>query len=254
MPEKASQTDMPADDSDGQNIVLGGDLFPQPAVQEQPSFMPAYALMLREIASWGRWLLFLGVVHLIGFDILNAPWGVLLLIVGASSFYFKEASIFVIYAVTLLWAAVSNMLGGGTTWLIFGVFQVYLAVRVFMQFFRFRKAQSEFNATLDEQEKTFFQQRGATMFPWTGCLFSALGVTGVLGFFVLTIITSSMQEQLGENVLGLVLGLLVDFGVLGLALSLASLLSGFRYKVISWLGLVASALLLLAWIGLVLIA
>jgi hypothetical protein len=207
--------------------------------------------MRREIRSWGWWLLIWGVIHLIGSGYLNAPWGVLLLLVGASSFYFREAPVFVVYGVTLAWAAVSNLTGGSTGWIIFALIQVYMAVRVFQQYFRFRHAQSIHDTSLDETERLRLEQRAGTFFPWSGCLLSALAGVGVPGLMVLGIVLES-SRPLDENMLGLAVGFLIDFAVLGLAFSLASLLSGFRYKLVSILGLVASVLLLAGWVILVL--
>jgi hypothetical protein len=78
-----------------------------------------YAAMLKEIRSWGFWSLGLGAVHLVTSGFLSAPWGVLLIIVGLASFYFRTASMFIIYAVTLAWAALSNLLGLDFAWIFF---------------------------------------------------------------------------------------------------------------------------------------
>ena len=44
-------------------------------------------------------------------------------------------------------------------------------------------------------------------------------------------------------------GLGVGLAVLGLAVTVASLLSGFRHRLVTLLGLVASSLILLAWLA-----
>jgi hypothetical protein len=210
-----------------------------------------YNHMQREIRSWGWWLLALGVIHLVVNGFLSAPWGVLLVLVGASSFYFREAPMFVIYGFTLLWAALSNFLGGEITWIFLSLFQIYLAIRIFVQFFRFRRAQASLDATLDSQAQLLKAQRAATIFPWTGCLFSALAGIGVPAFFAYATLVSQESQPVSGNAAALWIGFLLDFAVLGFSLSLAALLSGFRYRVISILGLIASGLLLIGWVVLV---
>ena len=59
------------------------------------------AVMRRDIRSWGKWLIGLGVVHLIANGSLDASWGIMLILLGAMSFLFTTPSMYVIYAV--LW-------------------------------------------------------------------------------------------------------------------------------------------------------
>lgn len=223
---------------------------PQPPSPELAQRL-VYDHMQREIRSWGMWLLALGAIHLVASGWLSAPWGILLILVGAISFYFREAPMFVIYGFTLLWAALSNMLAGEFTWIFLSLFQVYLAIRIFVQFFRFRRAQAAIDATLDSGAQLLKAQRAATIFPWTGCLFSALAVIGAPAFILYVTLLSQENRPISENVTILAVGFLVDFAVMGFSLSLAALLSRFRYQTISILGLVSSGLLLLAWIILV---
>jgi hypothetical protein len=77
------------------------------------SVVQAHEKMLKEVRSWGYVSLGLGALHLIssGFTGLSAPWGVLLIAIGLTSFYFKEAAMFVIYGTTLGWAALTNIMG-----------------------------------------------------------------------------------------------------------------------------------------------
>ncbi|MDI7274626.1 MAG: hypothetical protein QME94_01470, partial [Anaerolineae bacterium] len=65
----------------------------------------AHALMVREIRSWGFWLLGLGALHLVLSGFLSAPWGILLGVVGLASFIFHDSAMFVVYGTTLVWAA-----------------------------------------------------------------------------------------------------------------------------------------------------
>ena len=145
------------------------------------------ALMLRETRSWGLSLLGLGAVHLVASGFLSAPWGILLLAVGLASFYFREAPMFIVYGVTLAWAAISNLLGGEIGWIIFALFQFFLAFQVFRKFFHFRQAQTEY-ATLRVQEaphSPLIPARAVRAFPWAGCVLGTLSLVGLVTIIVL---------------------------------------------------------------------
>ncbi|MBM3134576.1 MAG: hypothetical protein FJZ89_04670 [Chloroflexi bacterium] len=230
----------------------------QPAVAAitMPSVAEAtaatYAQMLREIRSWGLWLLALGAIHLVASGFLSSPWGILLLVVGLASFYFREAAMFVIYGVTLSWAAISNLLSGEVTWLFFALIQLFFAFQTFRQFLRFRRTQAE-AAILGEEAlgSSLMPERAARVFPWTGCILGALALVGVVAFIVWVVILFGFMEAAAlPDFADWLIGLVVNVGVLGLAVSLASLLSGHRYKPLAILGIVASSLVLLAWLAL----
>jgi hypothetical protein len=205
----------------------------------------AYAAMLREIRSWGWWSLGLGALHLITSGFLSAPWGILLLIVGAASFLFREAAMFVVYGVTLAWAAISNILGGQATWIIAGLFQIYLAFRVFRQFSRFRRAQEDYDNLSNEEiaESRPSAKRTATIFPWAGGLLGILSLGGVITLLASTFVLVALSAQV-PNLFGFLGGLTVNLGVLGFAVALSALLSGYRYKPVAAIGLAASVLTL----------
>ncbi|HET7087498.1 MAG TPA: hypothetical protein VFL17_02495 [Anaerolineae bacterium] len=206
------------------------------------------ALMLRETRSWGIWLLGLGAVHLVASGFLSAPWGILLLTVGLASFYFRGASMFIVYGVTLAWAAINNLLARESGWAIFALFQFFLAFQVFRQFFHFRQAEREY-ATLRVQEalpSPLIPERAVRAFPWAGCVLGALSLAGLVTSIVMVIVLVAFAQVTElPGFVGLIEGLAVDLGVLGLAVGLASVLSGYPYKVLAWLGIVASALVLL---------
>jgi hypothetical protein len=205
----------------------------------------AYAAMLREIRSWGWWSLGLGTLHLITSGFLSAPWGVLLLVVGGASFLFRKAAMFVVYGVTLAWAAVSNILGGQATWIIAGLFQIYLAFRVFRQFFRFRRAQESYDNSVDEgiAESRASSERVAVIFPWAGGLLGILSLGGLITLLASTFVLVALSSKI-PNLFGFLGGLSVNLGVLGFAVALSALLSDYRYKPVAVIGLAASVLTL----------
>jgi hypothetical protein len=213
-----------------------------------------YAVMQREIRSWGWWSLALGAIHLVASGFLSAPWGILLLIVGLASFYFHEAAMFVVYGVTLTWAAVSNMLGGQAAWIAGGLFQIYLAFRVFRQFFRFRQAQKDYVNLVVEGSLVSppMPDRAVRAFPWIGGLMGIVSVAGFAAVFVSAIIVTGLSGGLPDY-FSFLEGLAVNVGVLGLAVSLASLLSSYRYRLLAVLGIIGSVLTLFVDLSLVLL-
>lgn len=209
--------------------------------------------MLKEIRSWGFWSLGLGVMHLIGSGIFSAPWGLLLIIVGLASFYFRTAAMFIVYGVTMSWAAFSN-LRGGAGWNIFALLQVYFAWRIFQQFRRFLKAEKEFLRTAPEETEipAFTAERTARLFPWLGLFLGGWSLPGLLVVWAAIVIRIGLSQGTTANIefLGFLEGLVVDFGVLGFALALASLLSGYRPKIVAIIGLTAGLLTMLVELGL----
>ncbi|HTP11717.1 MAG TPA: hypothetical protein VMP08_25865, partial [Anaerolineae bacterium] len=97
--------------------------------------------MERQIRSWGVWLLIMGVLQMIDVRGLS-PWGIVLLLVGAASFYFREAAMYVIYAVTIGWAGLLNFLNNTTTlWRGYAIVQFVIMIAIFWQFRQYRRAE-----------------------------------------------------------------------------------------------------------------
>ena len=196
------------------------------------------AKMQKEVRSWGLWWLGLGILSLIlsGF---SEPWGAVLLIAGLGSLVFREASMFVVYGTTIAWAAISNIFTGQISWIVFALFQLLIAFVVFRKYARYRDAEGALAGDPD-------QQRAGRAFPQIGCAFGALSLAGLATVFVLTVIVMGVSGSAEVPQLLLWLGgLATGLAVLGLAAALASLLSGYRHRLISILGLVACGLLLL---------
>ena len=197
----------------------------------------AYGLMLREIRSQGLWLLGLGAIHVVTAGLLSAPWGLLLLVVGLASFYVREPAMFVVYGVTLAWAATSNMLSGEGQWVGFGLLQLFLAYRIFRQFFHFRRVQAEYAGLAADMalREPPAPERALHVFPWLSAALGPLALAGLVGSPV----------WLAD--------IIINLGVLALALGLASLLCGYRYKPLAVVGVAASALQLVMWLAQVLL-
>lgn len=210
-----------------------------------------HAYVLKEIRSWGYWSLGLGALHLIGAGQLSASWGIILLLMGGASFLFYDAAMFVVYGTTLVWVALANLLSGTGGWMAFALLQVYLAFRTFRQFFLFRKAEGGYAALVAEGViKDPLAGRAAKVFPWLGCLLGLISLGGLPAFFIGLIL---LGYDAIPDAAWLLLEVVFDVGVLGLAVSLASLLARYRLKFLAGLGVVTSGLVLLAYLVLYLL-
>jgi hypothetical protein len=259
--QKASLTDMPVQDDDTDVVDEAPAVDssgPEPDVDEESQEVDAEAVaavdghikMQKEIRSWGVWLLLFGVLHFVGSGLLSAPWGVLLLAVGLSSFYFHEPAMFVVYAVTLAWAAVSNLLGADVTWIVFGLFQIYLAVQVYRKFKQYDVVQTNFRRLVAEDRITAAPERdrAASIFPVSGCLFSALALLGLVALVVF-VFGSLLLDLDVPDAVDFFIGLVVNVAVLGLAVGLATIVSHYRHRALAVLGAIASVLVLVMYIA-----
>jgi hypothetical protein len=208
-----------------------------------------YALMLRSLRSWGVWLIILGGIHLFAAGFLNAPWGILLLVVGLASLYIQDATMFVIYAVTLTWVAIYNLTSAHIGWIALALFQFLWAFQTFRQFRRFYQTQKE-QDTLTEQVPS---TRASRIFSWTSAVlggFSLIGYVVLVAIFIFRATSTGAATMAGA---GFIEGLIIDMGVLGLATGLASILAGYEPKSLAITGMITGLLTLLIQLGFILI-
>lgn len=210
--------------------------------------------MLKKIRSWAYWLLGIGAISLIASGFLDPSWGILLIVVGLASFLFKDAAMFVIYGITLIWAAIMNTIGGidgqEWGWAAFSIIQVYIAVRTFMMHARFRKAQADWDEMISSSDgRSPVLSGAARVFPTAGCALSALALLGVVAMVIATVVMIDvLATEKVSSYYAVGLGLVIDLGVLGLAVNLASLLSHFRHKALSILGAIGSSIVLVLFL------
>jgi len=217
---------------------------PDPGLELQAS----HTAMLKEIRSWGLWSLGLGVIHIFSSGFLNSGWGILLIIVGIFSFYYRTAPMFMVYTVALSWAAVSNLISLNTEWVVLALFQIYLAFRTFKDFQRFRKSEDEL--TQADSDISMACQRARKSFPWIGSLLGCSSVIGLVILFFLTLYLGSTYgwESTPPFYYNLAQGLIETFGVLGFAVSLAALVSRHTPRALPIIGLIASVLFMIVWL------
>ncbi len=176
----------------------------------------------------------------------SPTWGIALIIIGLASFYFREAAMFVIYGVTMSWVAISNLLSGGlSTWLILGLLQIFWAYRLFRQFFAFKKAQAALAVSDSNSPITPDSSRAARFFPWSGFILGGLSIIGFGSVFII-IFVMALAGITQSSLPGLLESASVIMAILGIAVSLSSLLSDFQYKVFAAFGLATGAVVVLA--------
>jgi hypothetical protein len=203
----------------------------------------AHEAMLRDIRSWGFWQLGMGAVHLFASGFLNAPWGWVLILVGLSSFYFREAALYIIYATTMAWAGVNNLMSGQTNWAVGGLFQFFLAFQIVQSFRRYRKSELNLAEPSVIDPDSASQGRAGRFFPWAAFICGAAAIS----WFVLFGASILLWAIVGPMPwLGLLLGqtesFAINLGVLAIGLGLASVLCKFPFKLIAASGLILGAI------------
>ncbi len=152
---------------------------------------------------------------------------------------------FMVYATTLTWAGLTNLCSvgsGGLGWAGFGLLQLFFAYRVLHQFRLF----SAVHRALVEDG---LPDRAARVFPVGAFL---LGVTGLVGLLIaLGNVIDHTTLQASEPA-ELLVGLTCDAAILGVALGVSSMLSGYRARALSMVGLVCGGTAVALWlVGLV---
>lgn len=231
------------DDPEAQAAPLAGALVAQ-----------VHQVMLKDIRSWGWWQLGFGVLNFVMSGLSGAGWGLLLIIVGAGSFVFKDAAMYVVYAVTLGWAGISNLIAGDASWSVFALFQFFMVYRVLQSYFRFRNNQTNYQQWMRASGASPQSiDLAARVFPWLGGGLGGFALTGVIATAV-SLFAIIMTGMSGVPVwFDFLVQFVVSVGVLGLAVSLSAVLSRHRYKGIAIFGLCCSGLVLLIWLVVILV-
>ena len=210
-----------------------------------------YAKMKKDIRSWGFWLVGIGIVSMVLSFLLDPSWGLILMLVGLSSFYFSESPMFIVYGSLLAWAAVTNLMAG-TLGVIFAVFQVIIAFKIFRQYRKWNKVEKtyRYHHKMGRINKPPTPERGARFFPWLSAILSIaslatlIGVVG--GLAVSPVVEDDLTVMSGLDWAAL---FAVNLGAVGLALGIASLLSRYKQKAPSVAGVVIGGLVLVVAIG-----
>jgi hypothetical protein len=136
---------------------------------------------------------------------------------------------------------------GQAGWIIFAVFQVFLAFTTSRKYTQFRQAEKALGDLPGPQ-------RARRAFPQIGCALGALALSGLVIIFATVVFFSIAGTTDLPGFLLWLESLVTGLAVLGLATAVASLLSGYRPKLLAVLGVVASSLTLLVELAFALLA
>lgn len=203
----------------------------------------AQARLYRETRSWGVWLIVMGLLQMIEARGLS-PWGAVLLLVGAASFYFREAAMYVIYAVTIGWAGIINLLNSTTTfWRGYAFIQFAIMVAIFWQFWQFRRAEKLTASASADAASPAAPTHTQRWFP-----FFALVLGGVALLLFIAAIGSAfiLHNRQLLPLIDLLETLAVNMAVLGVATGLAGWLTIPFNKWVSIMGCLTGGLTLAA--------
>lgn len=211
-----------------------------------------YNRMVDSVRSWGYALLLLGALHVLASGTFNAPWGILLLLVGAASFYFRDAAMFLIYALTIVWAAIHNLLSGSPLWMGFALLQCYWAFGQFRDFLRFRRAQETYVAylTAHPTEGSIPPLRAARIFPWAAFVLGVLVVVSFVAGFAWLVVTPQVPDN---HPVHIIMELLPSLAIVGLAMGLGAFLLRYKPQLLAAIGMLSCSLLIIVWLVLLLL-
>jgi len=212
-----------------------------------------YARMVQGVNSWGRGLLLLGAVQVVASGFLSAGWGILVILVGLASFYFKDAAMFLVYALTIAWAAIQNLLAGNIVWIGFAILQFWWAYGLLRDFHRYRSVQARYLAELESGASTGTAppMRAARVFPWASLALGVFTLVAAAGLFLWIVLLVPEGEP--PQVLFLLLELMPSLAGVGLAMGMGAFLCGYRFKLAAALGMLGCTLVMLGWLVLMLL-
>jgi hypothetical protein len=206
----------------------------------------AKSQMARQLRSWQIWLVIIGIGQMVaakGFS----PWGSLLILVSIASVYFANASMFAIFAVTILWAGISDLFSGVGVLMGISILQFIIAFQVFRRFLHFQQ--------IERAEGIQTASRTSRAFPWAalvlgaGSFFCLTGLVAVVFINALTIKNSMVSTAMGwlETIS-------VYAALIGLATGIAAWVAAYPRKWTYIIGTIFAGLALLLQLGLMLLA
>ncbi|HRF48779.1 MAG TPA: hypothetical protein PLC98_14215 [Anaerolineales bacterium] len=207
--------------------------------------------LLQRVRSAAFWSLGLGVLHFVVPGV-SPAWGVTLVLVGALSLLVPTPALELVNAITILWVAVMNALGGSGMW--FGIAGLQLVNGV-QGFSRWRTAERQRKAQEGDLPVDPREARARKLLPWIGLGLGLSAAIGLIGVFATAIVHTMLVGPEGGSatyytMIGFVESVVVNLGVVGIAVSLASLLAGFRPRPVAVVGLLGGAAALALEFGL----
>ena len=226
----------------GESMAMPAEAAPDDTTD--PALYVINSKMLEQIRSWGVSSLLLGALHFGVSRYLSPSWGVILVIVGLLSFSFKSSSMFIVYAVALLWVGVNNIIVSGIgAWSLFGLYQIFLAYRLYRKYRIFHENEQ---MLLEADGKDEQYQNSEKWFPKLSLIFGGGSFVLYLAFWISIIGLAVLQFSIAPyyGALDVIAEILSGLGMVGFSISLAILISKYEKKWKAWIGLICSVLLI----------
>jgi tetratricopeptide (TPR) repeat protein len=219
--------------------------------------------MYQGIRGMAATSLLLGGLSVFAGGTFDPVWGIVMIVIAILAWQIKIPAMFVVYGVILGWAAVMNgvsaVIGSGLWWLPLAFLQIYWLVALVKRYRKYRRLRlpelfqaGAWPAQLaPPQSEAVISDRFATVGAILAVIALILVPTICAGSVALTILApSSRWPQLTASFLSGI----VDVAVLALALGCAALLSNNSKQGLARGAVVASAVVLVGWLGFLLIA
>ncbi len=210
--------------------------------------------MKKGISSWAVWTGIFGALNLFNSHF-QSSYGLTLIIVALLSLVFPAPAMYILYGVSIIWVAASNATAGEIQWLLFAAFQVYMGIKVLLDYKKFAPIWKTYQSNLNNPDKPQpgkGMQRSAGFFPWIGFVLSGIGAVGCIALVItLFVLNDSIPD---DSPIFFALDLMIDFGMLGFAIGLASLLAGYKKSVLSIITMIFSSFIILIWVGMVVLS
>jgi hypothetical protein len=224
-------------------VVNGWPVAPRKRVKLTDEPVIAFQKLIRSVQAWGFAELIFGGFALVSSKFMD-QWSLLLAVIGAMSFYFSDdPSIFIPYAVILLWAAYRNAVM--VSWIVAGIGIVVL-IFIGWEYYAFRKvlgpflgppsATPSFDPEPDEPKPTIPQTyRARRFFPWLALVLGAVAISGYVityGFYYLSGSQHSLVPMIDSA-----LAVTLYCALLSVGFSMGALVSKFEPRSAAAIGL-----------------
>ncbi len=224
-------------------------------------YLPDLEVVLKK---WGIALIVLGVLHLLLTQFLDPIWGGLIIILGILNLSIKKKEMLIVNGILLLFVGTMNSTTvifpgeNNFTWLIFGVFQIYLGIKEIIKFNEYKKEEIRENSTIvTEPLQSTLNDGISTKHSGFGVasfiIFCSIFLISIITFISSIIMGLSNPEGLSEeSVATVIIGFSMMFSVLlslvGVGFGITGLITKNRKKVYPVLGLVLNTIIFIIFI------
>ena len=188
-----------------------------------------------------NWLLGWGLINLI-LPSLSGSFGIMLLFTGAFGYYLTVPALLLVEAIIFIYAAIFNLFVGEVMAIAFSMILLISGIQTIRIYRRYRKidlkeetSNSKYLKTADFSTK---ERMAAWQFPTIAFFLTIISWIGFVTTFILVILffAQSIEVEV-PSIPTFLLELFLEMGIWGFAFGLASLLSRYRYKVLSILAI-----------------